>query len=430
MSVRDLTKDEILEHLKKNTVLRNKQLSVLVKLLNSIETGSTLAIDGAWGSGKTVFVKQLQMLADEAVEDYGHNTFDDTEISKLREHQEVVYFNAWENDYIGDALGAILLKLIADSGEGLNEVAIKRALSILNPSAAIKKITYGFVDLNGKPQQEKLLEHIKLLTDRHEAVNEFLDAITTRKDKKRLIFVIDELDRCKPSFAIDLLEVIKHYFVRDDVTFIVATNITQLSYTVEKYYGNNFDGYGYLNKFIDYTITLSKVDTTIYAREMLNWSLDHGSNEAAQAVISHYNFSMREINALHSSLRLIINFLNRNSNWDRSQYPVQLIYVPLALGLKIRNGSDYMKFVGGSGGDILRDFLDNTKCRLDLADISALTSEATPEQRDEAAIDSLISQYESLMIQSDARYGRENFRDFHDAISLIGSYTTIKGTSE
>lgn len=226
MSVRDLTDSEILEHLKKNTVLRNKQLSVLVKLLNSIEIGSTLAIDGAWGSGKTVFVKQLQMLADEAVADYGRNTLVDSEISKLREEQEVIYFNAWENDYVGDALGAILLKLVADSGEGLNEAAIKRVLSMIDPSAAIKKLTHELVDLEGKPRKDKLIEHIKPLIDRHEAVNELLDTIKVRKNKKRLIFIIDELDRCKPSFAVDLLEVIKHYFVRDDVTFIVATNIS------------------------------------------------------------------------------------------------------------------------------------------------------------------------------------------------------------
>lgn len=430
MSVRDLNDIEILEHLKKNTLLRNKQLSVLVKLLNSLETSSTLSIDSAWGSGKTVFVKQLQILADETVNEYGSNTLDDTEISKLREHQELIYFNAWENDYIGDALGAILLKLIAESGEELNEAVIKRAFSILNPSATIKKLTYEFVNLDGKPEKDKLIEHIKPLTDRHDAVNEFLDAIKARKNKKRLIFVIDELDRCKPSFAIDLLEVIKHYFVRDDVTFIMATNMAQLSHTVEKYYGNNFDGYGYLNKFIDYAMALSKVSNDTYAREMLNWNLDDGSNETAQAVISHYDFSLREINAFYSSLKLVLNFLNRDGSWNRSQYPIQLIYVPLALGLKIKSSSYYSKFVNGDGADILRHFLTKTKSRLDLAELSTPLSETTTAQREEAAIDSLVLEYEKLMTQSDVRYGRENFRDFHDAISLIGSYTTIEEGTE
>lgn len=430
MSVKDLTDDEILEHLKKNTVLRNNQLSVLIKLLNSIDDSSTLAVDGAWGSGKTVFVKQLQMLADDTVEDYGYNTLDKAEVEKMRENQEVIYFNAWESDYLGDALGAILLRLIADCGEGLNAAAIKRALSMINPGAAIKKVTFDLFDPEGKPRKDTLLEDIQPLLSRHSSVNEFLDEIKGRRDKRRIVFIIDELDRCKPSFAIDLLEVIKHYFVRNDVTFILATNITQLSHTVEKHYGYNFDGYGYLNKFIDYTMSLSRIDSVDYARDVLNWNLDQGSNEAAKAVISHYKFSMREINAFHSSLRLIVKFLNRDGNWNKSQYPVQLIFVPLALGLKIKSINHYMKFVNGEGADILRNFLDSTKCRLDLADIDTFSSEITSEQRDKSAVDSLVTQYEALMSQSDKRHGRENFRDFHDAISLIGSYTTIEGAGE
>lgn len=40
------------------------------------------------------------------------------------------------------------------------------------------------------------------------------------------------------------------------MTCIVATNNRQLSYTIKKYYGTEFDGYGYLNKIYDTVITL------------------------------------------------------------------------------------------------------------------------------------------------------------------------------
>ena len=74
--MKELTDKQILRHLHNNTILRNNQLSMLVKLLNSLKESTVLAIDGAWGSGKTVFVKQLLMLSDSAIQDYGHNTLE------------------------------------------------------------------------------------------------------------------------------------------------------------------------------------------------------------------------------------------------------------------------------------------------------------------------------------------------------------------
>lgn len=432
MSLKDLNDDEILEHLKKNTILRNNQLSVLIKLLNSIDDSSTLAIDGAWGSGKTVFVKQLQMLANDTIEDYGHNTLDDDEIIKLRENQEVLYFNAWENDYLGDALGAILLKLIANSDEGLNEAAMKRALSMINPGAAIKKATFDLFDPEGKPRKDRLIKDIQSLLDRHDAVNEFLDEIKERKDKRRIIFIIDELDRCKPSFAIDLLEVIKHYFVRGDVTFILATNITELSHTVQKYYGYKFDGHSYLNKFLDFTVGLQKVDIANYARDVLGWVPNsYVVHEVAHDAIDYFKLQMREINSYHSALRMIDRFLSRDRNWREEQYPIQFIFVPLGPVLKIKNNEDYTDFIEGRGEALLRKFLPHTGSGMRYAEkwVKDRTN-LDDTQVKSKAIDIMVEQYHELFIPEGRRGVREDLQDFNDAISLISSYTTIPSEGE
>jgi len=423
--MKELTDDQILDHLKQNTIGRNKQLSVLVKLLNSGKDNMVLAIDGAWGSGKTVFVKQLLMLADESVEDYGRNTLDVEAIKKLRETHHTVYFNAWEYDYLDDALGAILLKLIADKDVGLNKASITRAFSMINPSATLKNLSHDFIDTNASTKQDKLLENVKSILDRHSAVNRLLDDLKAKVSKERVVFVIDELDRCKPSFAMDLLEIIKHYFDRDDITFLISTNMRELSHTVKKYYGHNFDGYAYLNKFVEYTMSLKKANVSDYTKKMLNWNLDYGGDETAESVIKHYKFEMREINAYHSSLQLIMNFLSRSNSWRQNQYSMQLIFVPLALGLKIRNYEDYEKFIHGRGGDLLRDFLDKTESRLDLADVAETTTRTDESQQKEVAIEYLVKQYEQLVAQTGGRGAREDLNAFDDAISLIGAYTTI-----
>lgn len=430
MSIKELTDEQILEHLKNNTILRNSQLSVLIKLLNSLKEASTLAIDGAWGSGKTVFVKQLRMLADEGVEDYGNSTLDNPAIEELRKKQKTFYFNAWENDYLGDALGAILLRLIADSGEGLNEATVKRGLSMINPGAAIKKVTFDLFDPEGKPKKDTLIEHIKPLLDRHGAVSEFVDQI--KGDKKRIVFIIDELDRCKPSFAVDLLEVIKHYFVRDDITFIVTANLKELSHTVKKYYGYEFDGYAYLNKFFDLTIGLTRADPKEYAKNILDWNLDgFVYNNVAHDAIRYYEFEMREINAYFSSLRLISRFLNRNNNYRQEQHIIQLIFVPIALALKIRDNNKYYRFISGKGQDVLSDFLSTTNEAVNfiIGSTYGQTNEEITLKRAEA-IEKLLAHYSDLFSTGGRRGGREDRQDFDDAVSLISSYATIPEEGE
>ena len=423
--MKELTDEQILEHLRNNTILRNNQLSMLVKLLNSLKEKTVLAIDGAWGSGKTVFVKQLLILSDETEEDYGHNTLDEAEINLLREKQKTFYFNAWEYDYVGDALSALLLKLITDCDEGLNEASIRKAVNMVNVTAGIKNLTHDFIDIDNISSRDRPVKAVKDQVDRHDGVNEFIDKL--KGDAERFIFVVDELDRCRPSFAVELLEVIKHYFMRDDVTFIITTNTSQLSHTIKKYYGADFDGYAYLNKFFDFTIGLRKIDLEMYARDVLDWQTDSTVvDDVAHDAIQYYGLEMREINSYHTSLRFIDRFLKRTNNWREDQYPVQLVFVPLALALKIKSVTLYDDFIQGKGEDILRSFMIQARGVLGYAE-RLVTDRAnlTEKQLQDKAIDALVAEYKNLFIPESRRRGSENLQDFREAIALIGSYTTI-----
>ena len=429
--MKELTDEQILEHLRNNTILRNNQLSMLVKILNSLKENTVLAIDGAWGSGKTVFVKQLLMLSDDTIQEYGHNTLDEAAINLLREKQKTFYFNAWEYDYLGDALSAMLLKLIADDDESLTQGSIKKALSMISMSAGLKNLTHDFIDIDNKTRKADLVKAVKDQVNRHDAVNEFINKL--KGDSERLIFVIDELDRCRPSFAVELLEVVKHYFMRDDVTFIITTNVNQLSHTIKKYYGSDFDGYAYLNKFFDFTFGLCKVSIEVYTRSVLDWV--EGSmivNGVAFDAIEYYGFEMREINSYYSSLQLVNRFLTRNNNWRRDQYPTQLVFVPLALALKIKNDSLYEQFRSGKGEVILRDFAANSYSTLGYAErlVNEDRSNLSQEEMKEKAVDALIVEYKNIFASEGGGRRDENLQDFEEATALIGSYTTIPAGDE
>lgn len=69
---------------------------------------------------------------------------------------------------------------------------------------------------------------------------------------------IDELDRCRPHYAIGLLERIKHLFDVDDIVFVFATDTVQLTWAITGFYGSNFNGHNYLQRFFSRTYNLPK----------------------------------------------------------------------------------------------------------------------------------------------------------------------------
>ncbi len=71
------------------------------------------------------------------------------------------------------------------------------------------------------------------------------------KTGKPLIVLIDELDRCRPTYAVDFLEVVKHLLSVDNVVYVFAMNRPELAHAVSGCYGPKFDGNGYLRRFFD-----------------------------------------------------------------------------------------------------------------------------------------------------------------------------------
>lgn len=70
---------------------------------------------------------------------------------------------------------------------------------------------------------------------------------------------IDELDRCRPDFSVQMLEVIKHTFNVPGVQFVLITNKQQLKAAINNSYGSQVDAQRYLDKFLKFSFQL--VDT-------------------------------------------------------------------------------------------------------------------------------------------------------------------------
>ena len=180
-------------------------LKTLVDLYS--KSGCVLAINGRWGSGKTTFMKMW-------------NTY------LISQSYNTVYFNAWETDYFSDPLTAILgeLKDIGGNDDTINKVlasAGKLALGLTrNVISNVAKnilgidssIVNGVID-EGHEQMKNSLDEYK----KHKiSLAEFRDRLShyvADHGNHPVVFIVDELDRCNPHYAVKTLETIKHLFV-------------------------------------------------------------------------------------------------------------------------------------------------------------------------------------------------------------------------
>jgi len=263
--------------------------------LATIERGLTVALDGDWGSGKSFFVT---------------NWCNDLRAAG----HPVVYFDAWEND-IGDEaavslMAAILSELrtclpkgdvVATKARQLRKDSIKKLRRALMPAAglvlkgilkkttsiAVDELVEVFVESNGKEGEDSSVKVDDILDDLFEkallehdsrkqelaafkvSLADLLNLVCGNEKNKPLFVFVDELDRCRPSYAIKLLEEIKHIFGVKDVVYVVSTNIDQLQSSVRAVYGAEFDGRRYLRRLFNREYLLPKVDGTSFAESFI-----------------------------------------------------------------------------------------------------------------------------------------------------------------
>lgn len=129
---------------------------------------------------------------------------------------------------------------------------------------------------------------------------------------------MDELDRCRPSFAVEMLERIKHYFEDDRIIVVVSVNKDQLIHTIGNYYGQGFDATRYLNKFFDENIDLPEIDD--YSKRVIQ---SYSTNKKDKFFLSkladqlgeYYRLSIREVLIFRSRIenvpKQLVNYRHR-----------------------------------------------------------------------------------------------------------------------
>lgn len=364
--------DSIEKFLLSDSVERNTYLNTFIGALNSVNQNTYISIDANWGAGKTVFMKQLEYLnychLDTFIPPKNAPNIDHDTVSEFQDKYIVFYYNAWENDYHSDPLQSLLFSLIdrfySDNKrkDKVKNLAKETVKSIAKET--VKSLSKGIIDIDKISEVETiddLVGSIRDVNERKKAISDIISKILP--DGKKLLFIIDELDRCNPEFAVRLMEVAKHYYNDSNMVFVLSTNNRQLVHTVQKYYGDNFDGYGYLDKLYDLILELPPVNLERYfATQLKIPNNNEWVNEIPIELAEHLNMTMREANRYSSLFTFISGRLRNNIRWySSSTIPLltSFVFVPLALALKIRDIKLYDKFVSGDGESIIRNLYES-----------------------------------------------------------------------
>lgn len=333
---------------------REQYATVLTQIIESYKDGFVLSVNNKWGEGKTTFIKMWRKYLG------------------LPEHRfKTIYFNAWEHDFGQDPMAAILSEIKSldlgdeDELEGIIKKAAKfsiHAIPILLKAAAEKYIDTETFTEGIKELSEKAIDAFQSEVDEYakkkESLIKFKEALGdyVSKLEKPLVFIIDELDRCNPKYAVEVLEIVKHFFSVSGIVFVLSIDKEQLGNAIRGYYGSDrINADEYLRRFIDleYSLPSPKIGPFIrfiFEKSGINAFLKdpRRQNTYFDRNESDQFFNMANTFFLHykTDLRSVEKILNHLSIVLKTFHPTnrtlpEVLFILFML--KFKNGPFYFK---------------------------------------------------------------------------------------
>lgn len=258
---------------------RKRSSVFLTRYLLANDHVKVLNVNSPWGAGKTFFVQRWK--------------------AELSKEHVCVMFNAWETDYSAEPLLALITCIEQQTQDKLDvtateagKLAVDLASNILKKAAPliakglVKKLVGVELDeLLGNEgsddggdgakdlvsalieDQSKTAKHVEEF--KKSVVERLSQAAENRNLKAPAFIFIDELDRCRPTYAIELLERIKHFFELDDCKFVIASDSSQLAHSIRAVYGQGFSSENYLKRFFDAEFSLDNSNLWGFVRRTL-----------------------------------------------------------------------------------------------------------------------------------------------------------------
>lgn len=334
---------------------RKETAELLTSFLRSVPTPYVLAIDGSWGTGKSFLLERWR----QQLRSDGHPT---------------IYFNAWEVDFAGDPLLALIAEVDRQLAENQSKESpahfrkAKAAVAGLmrrSLSSVLKSYSGGILDLQALAEDMQSVDDDNLIGSLLNSYNQeksgfevfrsylqqYIDSL--KSDATPAFFFIDELDRCRPDFALRVLETLKHLFAADGIVFVLAVDKSQLASSAKVVYGDALRFEGYLRRFVDIDFQLPPPNRGSYVGFLWNDAKlsdivpNSGEGETYKSVLSIlsevFSASLRDIERALTYVEVVL----RTREGEDSHLPAELI-AGLAM-IKSARTDLYNKFSNSPG---------------------------------------------------------------------------------
>lgn len=305
---------------------RRDEIADFLKMLITVEPPYTFVIDAPWGSGKTFFVKQVArvlLMANPALSQDStkpSTTFGNIAGELLKKPYLPIYFNAWEDDHFDNPILPILASIANAAGEeSVKEEKEfgKGIISVIEAAASL--IGYGG-DINGAIENFSGTDFLARYKEEKTLRGKIDELIKTNLPEvaNRAIIFIDELDRCRPEFAIKVLEQTKTLFQQDNIVVVYSTDITQLAHSLQGVYGPKFEGRKYLERFYDKRLELDSIKPSeylLYKGVDTNNGYSHSYINITNELLSNKQASLRTCNRLADVIKKQLDYINTHQSF-------------------------------------------------------------------------------------------------------------------
>lgn len=370
--------------------LLESRKNLIKEIIRNIEINSKyeeesykIGLYGEYGSGKSYFLNSFR-------EFIQSKEIQDKEDFKMNNEFKIININAWKDDFLHEPILSIGLSIMEEIkkdfeknkrigkkinnkikdiwnitksfGKNILPFAAKTGINII-----LDKLHYNqkelkeligtalepsFLDKLNEYNTEELYKNYSNYKKQIESIKDGLkEYIEKLGENKKLLIIVDELDRCRPDYAIEFLESINHIFSVKDLIFLFAIDNKSLKSAFSVVYGNELNFDGYIKKFIDVIFKLDAnleiidkdkyIDSKIKQYNIkLKVSDIKLSNAIKGTTIKHelsylfcefYKLKLRDIN-------FVFRILNNNLSCDNKYYFYSILFLA---GLKTKDNNKY-----------------------------------------------------------------------------------------
>jgi len=238
-------------------------------------------------------------------------------------------------------------------GSGVDEIGAILSIEVSDatkPAEEISKALGESIGEQGKALLERFREGKRTIASFRKNLADFLRTADEKKQRLPLFILIDELDRCRPPFAIAMLERIKHLFEIDQVAFVIATDTAQLSHSIRAVYGVGFNSEGYLSRFFNRTYffeRLSRRDFIGALSERFPLDAEKISLPPGQTMATYltdafdfFDLPLRDVEQVYDIIRSIV------TTWDLKLKIEMAVLLPTAVahqqGVELSPDEDFI----------------------------------------------------------------------------------------